>query len=418
MSLYGVLNSSVSGMAAQSNRIGAVADNISNSATTGYKRVGTEFETIMGLGDRRDYATGGVKTDYRHAIAEQGTLQSTSNPTDLAIQGNGFFLVARPDSAPALTRAGAFEPDAGGYLVNSAGYRLLGLDLSGGTSSIDAAGAQGMTPVRVDTRGLVATPSTSGELTVNLPSQATSLEAGALPSANAAGAAYTAKTSVIAYDNLGASVPLDVYFAKTGANAWEASVYRASDAASGGGFPYGASALATQALAFDPANGRLADGAGLLSLAIPNGSTLQLDLGKTTQLASPYALTASSMNGNAPSGFDHVEFGADGTLSTIYRNGARIDSFKVPIASVVATNGLRPMDGNAFAETAESGSVAIGTAGSANLGRIAGSTLENSTVDLASELTTMIQAQRSYTANSKAFQAGAEMLDIISNLKV
>ena len=317
-----------------------------------------------------------------------------------------------------LTRAGAFAPDASGYLVNSAGYRLMGLDLTSGSGSLDAAGLQGMSPVKVNYRGLVAAPSTTGTLDVNLPSQAKAVSAAQLPSANAANATYTDKTSLVAYDNLGGSVPVDVYFSKTGDNTWEAAVYKAADASAGGGFPYSSSALATQTLAFNAADGKLSGSSTTLGIPVPNGANLQIDLGQSTQLAAGYSLIGSNLNGNAPSGFDHVEFSADGTLSTVYQNGSRLDTFKVPLANVIDPNGLRPVDGNAFAETAESGRIGIGAAGSANFGSIAGSTLENSTVDLASELTTMIQAQRSYTANSKVFQAGTDMLDIISNLKV
>ena len=417
MSLYGVLNSSVAGMAAQSNRLGSVADNIANASTTGYKRIGTEFETIVGLGDLRDYASGGVRTDYRTAIGEQGTLQSTSNPTDLAIQGSGFFLVARPGEAPVLTRAGAFNPDSQGYLVNSAGYRLLGVDTSHG-GGIEAAGLQGLAPVLIDSSGLSARPSTAGQLSVNLPATAATVDAAHLPSANAANATWTAKTSMVARDNLGGAVPLDVYFSKTADNTWEAAVYNRNDSTHDG-FPYSSPALTTESLAFDPTTGRLATAAtGTPQVSIPNGADVPIDLSGSTQFAASFALNGSTINGNAPAGFDHVEVANDGALTMVYRDGSRVDAFRIPVANVVAPNNLRAVDGNAFAETAGSGNIAIGLAGSANFGRIAGSALENSTVDLASELTTMIQAQRSYTANSKVFQTGTDMLDVISNLKV
>ena len=238
MSLFGAMRTSVSGMNAQSFRVSTVADNIANTSTTGYKRASTEFETVLGNSVVRDYASGGVITQFRHAIDEQGTLQRTSSATDLAVEGNGFFIVQRPNGAPYLTRAGSFVADGDGKLVNTAGYALMGYDLAGSSSGGAANGLSGLQSVNINQLALVTTPTTKGLLSANLPSAANVIAAAQLPSANAAGAQFSAKTSLVTYDNLGAKVQLDVYYAKTGANAWDMSVYDASTAASGGGFPY------------------------------------------------------------------------------------------------------------------------------------------------------------------------------------
>ena len=419
MSLFGAMRTSVSGMNAQSFRVSTVADNIANTSTTGYKRASTEFETVLGNSVVRDYASGGVVTQFRHAIDEQGTLQKTSNATDLAVEGNGFFIVQRPNGAPYLTRAGSFVPDGDGKLVNTAGYALMGYDSSGSLSGGAANGLSGLQTVNINQLALVTTPTTEGLLSANLPSTTATIAAAQLPSANAAGAQYSAKTSLVTYDNLGAKVQLDVYYSKTGTNAWEMSVYDASTAASGGGFPYSSAALTTSNLTFDSANGKLATpAAGTLNIAIPNGQALSLNIGDTTQLAANFGVAQANTNGNAPSSLDHVEIGTNGVLAAIYKDGTRIEKFRIPLAQVVSPDNLLPLDGNVFAESLTSGAINVGTAGQGALGSIMSSTLEGSTVDLGGELTTMIEAQRSYSANSKVFQAGSDMIDVLMNLKV
>ena len=120
MSLFGALLTAVSGMNAQSTMLGSVADNISNSSTTGYKRANTEFETLLGSQSAANYASGGVLASIRYITNEQGTIQNTSSVTDMAIQGNGFFVVSNTSGADFMTRAGSFVPNSSGELINRA----------------------------------------------------------------------------------------------------------------------------------------------------------------------------------------------------------------------------------------------------------------------------------------------------------
>ena len=125
MSLYGMMRTGVSGMNSQANRLSTVADNIANSSTTGYKRASTEFSSLVLPSTAGSYNSGGVTTTVVNAISKQGALQYTTSVTDLAIDGDGFFVVEDPSGTSFLTRAGAFVPDKDGYLVNTAGYRLI-----------------------------------------------------------------------------------------------------------------------------------------------------------------------------------------------------------------------------------------------------------------------------------------------------
>ena len=205
MSLYGMMRTGVSGMEAQANRLSATADNIANSSTAGYKRASTQFSSLVIPGSTGNYNSGGVTTTTRHAVSENGILQYTTSSTDLAVDGDGFFVVADTNGTPYLTRSGNFVPDADGHLVNAAGYTLLGYSYANGTPSATANGFAGLEPVTISQTGLTATPSTTGDFYANLPNDADIVANADLPGQNpTTGATYTAKSSIVTYDNAGA----------------------------------------------------------------------------------------------------------------------------------------------------------------------------------------------------------------------
>ena len=391
-----------------------MADNIANASTTGYKDASIEFESMLMDNTPHNYTSGAVFNNVRNAVTSQGALQNTSSVTDLAIRGGGFFVVTGTNGMPYLTRAGSFVPDSKGDLVNSAGLTLMGMDLQNPSSA--APTMSNLVPIRINSSSLIATPSTSGSFTANLPSQSASIVAANLPSANAATATYTAKSSITAFDNLGKPIALDVYFSNTGGGNWEATIFDASTAAGGGGFPYSAGPLTSQTLAFSSTNGQLSSGSPL-SVAVPGGATLTLDLSQTTQLAAGYSVISQTLNGSAPSQLNKIQIANDGTLSYVYQNGASVPAFKIPLATCVSADNLQSGDGNTFSQTSNSGPILIGNAGNGNLGLINSSALENSTVDLASQLTQMIAAQQSYTSNSKVFQTVSDLMQVLNNIK-
>src|ERR1700741_2787996 len=175
MSLYGMMRTGVSGMNAQANRLSTVADNIANSGTTGYKRAGTEFSSLVIPNITGNYNSGGVTTSIRYATSQQGDLKYTSSGTDLAINGDGFFVVQDPSGKPALTRAGSFVPDGQGRLVNAAGFYLMGYNSANGTPSAVTNGFGGLEPVLVSQTELTAVPSKNGLFTANLSAGATAV---------------------------------------------------------------------------------------------------------------------------------------------------------------------------------------------------------------------------------------------------
>lgn len=419
MSLFGVMRTSISGMNAQATRLSAVSNNIANSNTVGYKESDIQFSTLVLSSGVSDYASGAVNTHAHNQISQQGALNYTSSTTDLALQGDGFFLVQGPGGQTLLTRAGSFVKNGAGDLVNAAGFKLLGYsDTSGGSGPV-VNGTSGLVPVNLSSLALQATPSTSGVLTVNMPSNSTAVAAANLPSTNSASAAYTAKSSVVTYDNLGNQVTLDVYSTNMGGGQWDVSVFDHSAAAAAGGFPYTSGPLSSSTITFDQTTGKISSlsaSNGKISIAIPNGSALTLDMSQSTQLATSYSVVAANVNGNAPAAVASVQISSDGTVSAALANGSTVPAFQIPIARVVSPDNLFPVSGTAFQVSQDSGNMVIGKANQDGNATIVSGALEGSTVDLGSQLTEMIQAQSSYTANSKVFQSGTDLLTVLNNL--
>jgi flagellar hook protein FlgE len=418
MSLYGMMRTGVSGMNAQANRLSSVADNIANSNTTGYKRSTTEFSSLVLPSSGGNYSSGGVTTAVRNTVSQQGDLRFTSSGTDLAVDGNGFFIVQDASGQPFLTRAGAFTPDDQGRLVNAAGFTLMGYSFANGVPSANANGFGGLQPVSLAMKEITASPSRQGIFSANLPAAATPVPAANLPSANAATAQYTSKSSLLAFDNLGREVLLDIYGTKTADNTWEVTIFNNADAAANTSFPYGAPALATQTLTFDPANGKLAGGsADSITVAIPGGQSLDIGLAGMTQLGETYSVGAATIDGSGPTTLESVEIANDGTVFAQYGDGSVKELYCIPLATVPSPDQLTVLSGNVFSASALSGGVQVGFPGEGTLGATVSGALESSNVDVAEELTNMIESQRGYTANSKVFQTGSELMDVLINLK-
>ena len=205
--------------------------------------------------------------------------------------------------------------------------------------------------------------------------------------------------------------------AKTAAETWEISVFDRADAAANGGFPYASGPLTTETMTYNVTDGQLAGGSpSFISIPVPNGSALTIDMSQTTQLATDYTVLDVSVDGNPPSSVDLFEISGDGVVYATYQNGQQVALYQIPLADVPSPDNLLPSTGNVFQATDNSGDVQISFAEQGGLGTVVSGALEESTVDLAHELTTVIQAQRNYTANSRVFQTGSELMDVLVNL--
>jgi flagellar hook protein FlgE len=418
MSLYGMMRTGASGMNAQANRLGTVADNMANANTTGYKRASAEFSSLILPGSAGSYNSGAVTTDVRYSISQAGALEFTSSKTDMALDGSGFFIVTDDNGLPFLTRAGSFVPDGEGYLVNAAGFQLMGYNYESGTPTPVVNGFDGLVPVNVSAGSLTASPSTTGYFQANLDEGATIVPAADLPSTNSATADFTSKSSLIAIDNLGGEVLLDFYYTKTATNNWEVTVYDRAGATAGTSFPYASAPLATTTLQFDPLNGQLAGASATdISLTVPGGAALTIDLSNMSQLNYAFTVDDANVDGSKPSTVTDIEISEDGTIFASYENGSLEPLYRVALADVTSPDKLRPLAGNVYSQGLDSGVITTGFAGSGSFGKVVSGALESSNVDIAEELTDMIASQRSYTANSKVFQTGSDLMEVLVNLK-
>lgn len=421
MSLFGTMKTAVSGMNAQANRLGTVGDNIANSSTTGYKKAYTSFSSMVLPSTGGSYNSGGVESNIRYSISEQGALTYTTSTTDLAIQGEGFFVVSDATDSTYLTRAGSFQVDEDGYLVNSAGYTLLGYSYDSGTPAAVVNGFDGLEAINVGQSQLTATASTTGEFGANLDS-GEDIVTGDTPALNSATSEYTHKSSLVAYDSLGNEVLYDFYYTKINDNEWEVSVFRNDEATSGTSFPYSPTGLlASTTLTFDPTTGALdSSSADAISFTDSSGTvplSLDIDLSEMTQLSYDFTVATADVDGNAPSSIESVEISKDGTVSAVYADGTTDPLYRIAMATVQSPDNLTVVSGNVYSAGSDSGVITTGFADSGTFGTIVSGALESSNVDLASELTEMIEAQRSYTANSKVFQTGSDLMDVLINLK-
>ncbi|MFC4173647.1 flagellar hook protein FlgE [Microvirga sp. GCM10011540] len=408
MSLYGGLRTGVSGMNAQSNKLGTVAENIQSASTTGYKRASTEFSSLILSSGKGAYNSGAVTTTVRYSIGDQGPISYTTSASDLAVSGNGFFVVSDKTGTPFLTRAGNFVVDGPtGNLVNAAGFQLMGYSLANGDPNVALNSLNGLEPVNISSMAMQARPSTEGVLAGNLPDGADPVAAASRPPT---GTVYTKKSSLVTYDNVGNEMKLDIYLTKASGTTWEVSVY---DAASPASFPATPLSPATT-LTFD-GMGQLTGGVTSTTFNIPNGQSFTLDMAGMTHLAGDYQVTGIS-NGNKPTAVEGAEFGSDWTVFAVYGDGTRIAAYKVPLATVPSPDNLTPRAGNVYEASIESGGVQVGFPQEGGFGSISVGALEQSNVDIGTELTAMIEAQTGYTAN-KVFQTGSELLDVLMSLK-
>ncbi|MEI2297985.1 flagellar hook protein FlgE [Ensifer sp. MJa1] len=402
MSLYGSMRTGVSGMNAQSNRLGTVAENIANANTTGYKRASTEFSSMILPSGGGNYNSGGVETQVRYSISQQGGTSYTTSASDLAINGGGFFIVQGAGGENFLTRAGSFVPDKDGNLVNTAGFKLMGYEYKAGADpTVVVNGFDGLTEVKLKDEGLVASGSTKGAMEANLPS--------------GAAVGDQSKTSLVVYDTQGNTRILDFTYTKTGTNAWSLNVV---DRASG-------TNIGTQTMTFDAAGTRIGAVPATLTTTAMTGlpgtganlSALTIDTTKTTQLGGDFTSSGGGIDGSKPSKMSGFEIDKEGIVYVKYGDGNLIPKFRIALATVQSPDKLLPQSGNVYSQGTDSGVIVTGFAGSGAFGNIQSKALENSNVDIANELTSMIEAQRNYTANSKVFQTASDLLDVLVNLK-
>jgi len=363
------------------------------------------------------YISGSVGTHIRSEIGRQGAIRASTSPTDLAISGDGFFVVQDASGSSYLTRTGSYEVDSEGNLVNPAGSFLMGYEISSTSTTRVANGFGGLSRINIGLDQLTSEPTRTGEFIPNLPASAPIVAAGSLPSDNVATSDFAGKTSLVVYDSLGTERVLDLYFAKTATNEWEVTIFDGA-ASTAGGFPYSSPPLVQDTLTFDPTNGYLVAGAvSVFNIPIPGGEVMTLEMEGISQLGADYTVIKANADGSSPASIERVEIDSDGLVYGIYDNGVSQEVYQLALATVPSPDNLRTLTGNNYAVTLDSGDVFVGNPNSEGMGSVISGALEESSVDMATELTIMIESQRTYTANSKVFQTGSDLMDVLVNLK-
>jgi flagellar hook protein FlgE len=418
MSIYGAMFAGVSGLAAQSNALGMISDNIANVNTVGYKGTSARFSTLVTqAATQTTHTPGGVMSSPYSFITRQGLLQGSASGTDLAVAGQGFFVV-NESATPGFgddfyfTRAGSFNPDQNGNLVNAAGYFLQGFDLRTTTPPPSSSTFTGLETVNISNLSGSAAASTAISLGVNLPSTA------------AVADSFSVTTQV--FDSLGNAHDMDITFTKTAVNTWS---WAASNPTLDGGATSSGVASGSGDIVFDT------DGTPLVfSPAAPTvtltsfttgagNATITLDLGTLagtdglTQFAGNFTISNNDQDGVRFGNYTGITISEDGIVTALFDNGQRQDIFQLPLGMFRNPNGLEAKSGNVYLETDRSGNFQLNLAGNGGAGDIAPAALESSTVDLAEEFTKMIITQRAYSANTKVITTADDMLEELIRVK-
>lgn len=425
--MAGTFSAGLSGLNANQTALSVIGNNLANINTIGYKASTVTFadlvsQTVGGTSFNPMQIGLGVTTGSISPVFSQGSIESTSEATNVAIQGSGFFVVAT-DEGRAYTRAGNFSFDSAGTLVTPDGYRVQGY------TGVDAATGQVITTG--DPTDIVVPPGVLREPVATTSFQTLSnLDADAV-----AGDTFTASVQI--YDAKGAAHVVSITYTKAAATGtWNYAMAVPGEDVTGGtaGTPYAipAGSGGTGTLVFG-ADGTLAtvNGAAPADVTITtpawtNGasaSSLSWDLvdannvGAITGYASASTTSSISQNGSAAGTVTDITITSDGTITGTFGVGQTIAIGKIALAQFNNEKGLQKLGSNLYGETQSAGSANIGVAGQGGRGTLIGSSLEQSNVDMAREFTQMILAQRGYQANTKTITVADELLQDAINLK-
>jgi flagellar hook protein FlgE len=403
----------LSGLTAESTALSAIANNLSNQNTTGYKDTTVQFSDLFyqslgttGSGDPIQEGAG-TEVSSMPSLFTQGSISATGVPTDVAIQGSGFFAVEQ-NGITSYTRAGDFSLDQNNYLVTSLGQQVLGYPAVNGVVNTGTA----IGPLQLGA-GTISPPTATANVGMT-----TNLDASATPGT-------TFSTPVTVYDSLGATHILTFTYTNTGPGAWNYSITipAADEGAVGAPVVVQAGTLAFNAdgqLTTPAANvaaipiAPLADGAANMSFnwQLYNNGASQL-----TQVAGPSATTGITQDGSSAGSLVNFTIGSDGTVTGSFSNGQTQALGQIALASFANNNGLQLQGNTDFTPTLASGQPVIGIPGTGSLGTLTGGALELSNVDIATEFANLIVAQRGFEADAKAITTFDQITQDTINLK-
>lgn len=442
MGIFDALTTAVAGLQAQSFALQNISGNIANSQTVGYKETDTEFQALVSQAALGQQNAGGVYAGSVASNTVQGTINNESVATDMAIDGNGWFVVAQANGASSggsqqfntvnyYTRRGDFQLNSNGYLENGAGYYLMGTPVNPSTGAPTSA-----VPVvlQFDNNFLPAQSTTQINYQANLPSAPSSgvlntgsfttnpLDAASGGTGTVVGSdvsAFTAQStdggSVTAYDPEGNPVNVQFRWAETstsgGNDSWQLFYQTNPSATStqtawqnvGTTFTFNSAGQLTS-----PTTPTLS----LSNLTVSGDNvgnvTLNFGVGGLTQFASATGnvqVNTMTQNGFTAGQLQSLSVDTQGQVTGSFSNGQTIALADITLATFNGTNSLRPLDGEAYQATPESGNPIYGATGT-----IVGSSLESSNVDISTQFSNLIVAQQAYSANARVMSTADQMI--------
>jgi len=403
----------LTGLQADSTALNTIANDLSNMNTTAFKAQTTNFSDLFyqqigntGSGDPIQVGAG-VQVASNSTAYTQGTINSTGNSTDVALNGSGFFVVSNGQGGYELTRAGDFSQDSDGYLLTSSGLNVMGYPAVNGVVNTNAT----LAPINIPV-GQVQEPQATANfgMTANLDAESTT------------GTQFPAPVTI--YDSLGEAHVATITYTQTAANSWSYSIaLPASD------FANGVSTPITGSLTFDsngnlttitPTGGAaetvgtaagdvssipvsftgLADGASDLNmqwnLLGPGGTPT------VSQVATGSAVSATTQDGYPSGQYQSFTINSDGTVTVTYSNGQRQNVGQIALANVENLQGLQLLGDGNYGTTLASGTASVGVSGTSGLATLQDGALEASNVNISSEFSNLIVAQRAFEANAKS----------------
>ncbi len=406
----------LSGLNAASSELKTTGNNIANAGTVGFKSSRAEFVDIFASGYGGISATaigGGTRLAGITQQFSQGNVDFTDNNLDLAINGQGFFVLD-DNGTQLLSRAGAFSVDRDGFVVNSSGHRLQVFPAT--TASTGTTFDTGrLSDLQLSTaEGAPAATTEVGSI-LNLDASE-EVPASAFNTASPLPDQYNASTSLTVYDSLGTQHTATQYFVKAGANTWNTYLYVDNTLVTTGGADFGT-------LTFNP-DGTLATPAGgVINFDAYTPSTgaqdmqLDLDYSQATQYGSPFSVSALRQDGYSAGRLSGIDIDAEGIISARYTNGQSLTLGKVAMANVANPQGLAPQGDTVWGLTYSAGDLLLGEAGTSSFGLMQSGALEASNVDIAAELVDLITAQRNFQANAQVISTADTVTQTIINIR-
>ncbi|WP_312410849.1 flagellar hook protein FlgE [Pseudescherichia sp.] len=382
-----------SGLNAVNEQLDGISNNIANAGTVGYKSMTTEFSAMYAGTQAMGVSVDGTA----QSISRGGSMVSTGNALDMAINDDGFFVLHDSAGNVTYTRAGSFNTDKDGYIVNASGDYLQGYP-------VDENGALQtgtVTDLQIKTGSLPAQATSSLTFSANFNAADATIDTVAVPFDPTNAASYNSTYTTTVYDSLGNEHAVSQYFTKTADNSWE--VHYTFD---------GAAQPDTTALTFDEQGQLVNPGAAVpMTFSVPGAAPIEMtfDYAACTQYGSDFSVSTNVADGYASAQQNGVQVDGDGKVYATYSNGERMLQGQVVLATFPDENGLLAVSGTAWVETGESGTPLMGAPGSGTFGALSTGMLESSNVDITSELVDLMTAQRNYQANTKVILASSEL---------